>query len=457
MAAITQPPSGMRDLLPEDVRRRERVIGAVRQVYESHGFEPLETPSCERLDVLLGKYGDEGDQLMFRVMHRRDKLRSALDDGALRTDPERVLADMALRYDLTVPLARVVAEHQGKLPRVFKRFQIQPVWRADRPQKGRFREFLQCDLDVAGSSARTVEVEVLSAASEVLQRLGFADFRVRINHRGVLAGMIEAAGIPAELEASTFVAIDKLDKIGRDGVLRELATRGVTAESAASIATMLDPVDGGNDAELARLRTFLAPSPRGLAALDDLAAVLALAAGSPLAARLAVDPSLARGLSYYTGSIFEITVPDLAGSLGGGGRYDGLIGIFLGRDVPACGFSLGLERIIVVMEERGMFGGPTAAADAMVGIFDASLTRDALALARELRETGLRVDLHCDASKIGKQYQDADSRGVPCVALVGPDEVGRGTVSLKWLKTGERAEVPRGEAAAWIRQRLGTT
>ena len=457
MNPTTQPPSGMRDLLPEDMLRREHVTGIVRAVYRSYGFLPLETPSCERLDVLLGKYGDEGDQLLFRVMRRKEGLVRALADlAASGADPERTLCDMALRYDLTVPLARVVAEYQGKLPRVFKRYQIQPVWRADRPQKGRFREFFQCDVDVAGSASRTVEVEVASAAAEVLRRLGFEDFRIRTNHRGVLAGMVEAAGVPPELERSVFIAIDKLDKLPQERVLQEMTDRGVPAAAVERLAPLLEPIAGGNEAELARLRAFLAPSPKGLAALDDLAAFLALADGSPAAAHLAVDPSLARGLDYYTGPIFEVAVSDLAGSLGSGGRYDGLVGMFLGREIPACGFSLGLDRIIVVMEERGLFPasvGAAGAVDVSVALFDASLAGASLALARSLRAAGLRVDLHNDPDKIGKQYKDADARRVPCVALIGPDEAGRATVSLKLLATGERAEVPQVEAAAWITSR----
>jgi histidyl-tRNA synthetase len=464
MSASTKPASGFRDFLPPEIRRREHVIRVVREVYDAYGFDPLETPAVERLDVLLGKYGDEGDQLMFAVAKRGESLvegvaglRPAAGDAGTDLAPAAIrnaVCDGALRYDLTVPLARVVAEHQGKLPRLFKRYQIQTVWRADRPQKGRYREFFQCDVDVVGSSSRTVEVEVCSAVAEVLARLGFADFRIVVNHRGILAGIIEAAGVPAELEGAVFVAIDKLDKVGVDGVLKELAARGVSADSAARLATLLTPVEGGNDAELARLRAFLGGSERGRAGLADLEGFLALAAASPAAARLAVDPSLARGLSYYTGCVFEIRVPDLSGSLGGGGRYDGLVGMFLGRDVPACGFSIGLERVLVVMEERGLFPEDAAAADVLVARFDdAESARLALGLASDLRAAGLRVLLHDEPAKLGKQFQDADARGIGVVALVGSDEAGRGAVALKHLRTGEKAEVPRAGAADWIRAR----
>lgn len=463
MSVSTKPPSGFRDFLPAEIRRREHVIRIVREVYDAYGFEPLETPTVERLDVLLGKYGDEGDQLMFAVAKRGESLVEGLAglkapaEGAPPPTPASIrnaVCDGALRYDLTVPLARVVAEHQGKLPRLFKRYQIQTVWRADRPQKGRYREFFQCDVDVVGSASRTVEVEVCSAVAEVLTRLGFADFRIIVNHRSILAGIVEAAGVPAALEGDVFVAIDKLDKIGVDGVMKELAARGVSPESATKLATLLTPVEGGNAAEIARLRTFLASSERGVAGLADLEAFLGLAAGTPAAARLSIDPSLARGLSYYTGAVFEIRVPDLSGSLGGGGRYDGLVGMFLGRDIPACGFSIGLERVLVVMEERGLFPRDDGAADVFVARFeDAESAALAVGLATDLRAAGLRVLLNNEPAKLGKQFQDADARGIAVVALVGSNEAARGAVALKCLRSGEKAEVPRSEAAAWIRAR----
>lgn len=445
----------MRDFLPAEMRRREHVLAVVREVYRSYGFEPLETSACERLDILTGKYGDEGDQLLFRVLQRGEKLDEALRAVAAGSGEraDRLLADIALRYDLTVPLARVVAEHQGKLPKVFKRYQIQPVWRADRPQKSRYREFLQCDADVAGSASRTVEVETTSAVSDVLARLGFDDFVIRVSHRGVLAGIAEAAGVPAELEGAAFVTIDKMDKIGRDGVLAELVQRGIPDPACARLGELLVPL--GSDAEeLARLETFVAPSARGREGLADLRRVLELARGAPSGRRFRVDPSLARGLSYYTGLIFEINVADLGGSIGSGGRYDGLVGMFLGRDVPACGASLGVERILDVLAQRGRTFGGDAPADVMVARFDATDAARSLALATRFRDAGLRALLHDDPSKIGNQFKDADDRKIPMVALQGPVECERGTVSLKDLRSGEKAEVAEGLAADWVRERL---
>jgi len=433
VAASTRPPGGTRDFLPEDVRRREHVIGIVREVYERFGYEPLETPAFENVETLLGRYGEEGNKLIFKILRR----------GSHEASGE---ADLALRYDLTVPLARVVAQYQSELPRFFKRYQIQPVWRADRPARGRFREFYQCDIDAVGTTSLLVEAEQLEAVSEVLERLGFNDFVVRLNHRDLLAALLRAAGVPPSLEASALVAIDKLDKIGRAGVQAELVARGVTDTAAASC------LDGlGMDSPMG-LEGRLQGDARGQYAIGQLQSIHSLA-GPFAGRRIRIDPSLARGLSYYTGAIMEITVADLSGSLGGGGRYDHLIGTFLGRDVPACGFSLGLERIIVVMTERSMFPDRLAggAADVMVTIWSHETRVDSLALASELRRGGLRVDVYPEADKIGKQFKYASSRHVPCVAVVGDDERARREIAIKDLRTGEQKSVPRGEAIPFLK------
>jgi histidyl-tRNA synthetase len=433
----TKPPSGTRDFLPDDIRRREYVIGVVRDVYERYGFEPLETPAFENIETLLGKYGEEGNKLIFKILKR----------GEHEASGE---ADLALRYDLTVPLARVVAQYQNELPKFFKRYQIQPVWRADRPAKGRFREFFQCDIDAIGSTSVVVEVELLGAVSEVMTRLGFSDFTVRLNHRQVLSALLGAAGIPEARQADALVAIDKLDKIGVDGVTRELTARGIDAGAAERCLVFMQcgPAEPP-EAIIARLGNTLA----GHLAVVELATIATLAESTPAAGRIRIDPSLARGLSYYTGAIMEVSVPDLAGSLGGGGRYDNLIGMFLGRDAPACGFSLGLERIIYVMTERNMFPASVAggAVDVMVTIWNAETRADALALAGELRRGGLRVDVYPEADKLGKQFKYASSRSVPFVAIVGDDERSRGEVAVKDLRTGEQKSVPRANAAAYLR------
>ncbi len=466
MAAKTQPARGMRDFLPADVRRREYVIRVIKEVYERYGFEPLETPAVENIETLLGKYGEEGNQLIFKILKRGEHEKTGE-------------ADLALRYDLTVPLARVVAEYGDKLPKFFKRYQIQPVWRADRPARGRFREFYQCDVDCIGTRSAVVEAEICAAASDVLTALGFTNFTIRLNHRQVLAGVLEAAGIAQEKHGEALVAIDKLDKIGREGVAREFEARGIVAEGSEQLLGFFEnlPVlehaaefiagDGGtaevsqaqayNAAALGRLVEFIGAGEAGARGIDELRKIVEYAEGYGIADRIKLDPSLARGLSYYTGAIMEISVPDLAGSLGGGGRYDNLVGMFSGRDIPACGFSLGLERIIVVMTERGMFPEDLerAAADVMVTIWNEESLKDSLAFASELRRAApeLRVDVYPEADKLGKQFKYASSRGVPLVVVIGDDERARGEVALKDMKTGEQRAVGREQAATAIRER----
>lgn len=456
----TQPARGMRDFLPADVRRREYVIGIIKEVYERYGFEPLETPAVENIETLTGKYGEEGNQLIFKILKR----------GVHESTGE---ADLALRYDLTVPLARVVAEYKDKLPKFFKRYQIQPVWRADRPARGRFREFYQCDVDVLGSRSMVVEAEICAAAGEALTKLGFSDFTIRVNHRQALAGILIAAGVPLEKHDSTLVALDKLDKIGREGLEKEFLERGISAESGKALLDFfaeLSSLDhaaeivAGEDAAtklaalnlaiLGRLVEFVGDNELGARGVQELQSIMKFAEAAGSGKAIKIDPSLARGLSYYTGAIIEINVRDLAGSLGGGGRYDHLVGMFLGQDVPACGFSLGLERIIVVMTERQMFPPElaTSPAEVMVSVWNEDSIADSLALAHELRSAGLRVDLYPEADKLGKQFKYASERQVPFVVVIGDDERANNEVSIKDLRSGEQRRVERGDAAATLRE-----
>jgi histidyl-tRNA synthetase len=422
----------MRDFLPEDVRKREYVIGVIKEVYERYGFEPLETPAAENIETLMGKYGEEGNQLIFKILKR------GVHEGTGE-------ADLALRYDLTVPLARVVAEYRDKLPKFFKRYQIQPVWRADRPARGRYREFYQCDVDVLGSRSMIVEAEIISASSEALSKLGFTDFVVRLNHRKVLTGILDAAGIAPEKHGTALIALDKLDKIGSEGVLREFETREVVAAHAGRELLALFEFSGDNDQILERLQQFIGSHAVGLEGIADLREIISYLPS----AVVRIDPSLARGLSYYTGAIVEIQVKDLAGSMGGGGRYDNLIGMFLGRDIPACGFSLGLERIILVMSERDMFPVNLlrSPADVMMAVWG-NAVEDALSVASELRRQGLRVDVYPDREvKLGTQISYASKRSIPFVAFIGEEERGKGLVVLKNLQTGEQEVLDRGEVA----------
>ncbi len=457
----TQPARGMRDFLPADVRKREYVIGVIKQVYERYGFEPLETPAVENIETLMGKYGEEGNQLIFKILKRGEHEKTGE-------------ADLALRYDLTVPLARVVAQYQNDLPKFFKRYQIQPVWRADRPARGRFREFYQCDVDVLGSQSMVVEAELIAAASDALVALGFKDFTIRLNHRQVLTGILDQAGVPREQHDGALIALDKMDKAGPEGVARELQERGIVDESAVKLMRFfeglagakhaLDLVDLGEATDaraaynadvLGRLVEFIGAHEIGASGVDDLRQILQFAKASNVDARIKLDPTLARGLAYYTGAIIEMNVTDLAGSLGGGGRYDNLVGMFLGKDVPACGFSLGLERIIVVMSEREMFPEQLIAspADVMVTLWSEDSIAESIALASELRGEALRVDVYPEADKLGKQFKYASARGIPLVAILGDEERAKGEVAIKDMKTGEQRSVARAEVATELQNR----
>jgi len=437
----TGPARGMRDFLPEEVRRRQYVIGVIADVYQRYGFEPLETPAVENIETLQGKYGEEGDRLIFKILKR--------GEGAGTGQ-----ADLALRYDLTVPLARVIAEYRAKLPKFFKRYQVQPVWRADRPQKGRFREFYQCDVDAIGSKSAVVEAELCAAVSDVLLELGFKDFEIVINHRQILSALLTGAGVTPDRHGDALIALDKADKVGVAGVDMDLEARGfdlaTRSNLIAAFGSPYPPDWSGWNVKI---------DESGRAGFENLREILRLAAKTSAAPHMRVEPTLARGLSYYTGAIFEIKVPDLAGSLGGGGRYDNLVGMFSGEEVPASGFSLGLERILVVMSERNMFP-PTLAttpADVMVVQWFANRTDLYLDFASSLRAAGLRVELYPEApdqdgKKVGdRQFKYAGARGVPFVAVIGADEDAKGTVTVKNMKTGEQTSLPRANVAAHLK------
>lgn len=458
----TQPARGMRDFLPSDVRKREYVIGIIKEVYERYGFEPLETPSVENLETLMGKYGEEGNQLIFKILKRGEKLDRSADAGEL--------ADLALRYDLTVPFARVVANYRNELPKFFKRYQIQPVWRADRPGRGRYREFYQCDVDAIGSKSMIVEAELISAVSEILQRLGFKDFVIKLNHRKILEGVLEKCEIPKEKYADVLVTIDKLDKIGVDGVYQELSARGIQENHIPLLESFFNPEWRNlyktrkakerantkfNNEILDSLRTLIIKdNVIGNQGYEELKNLLSISSNTIASSHILFDNTLARGLSYYTGAIFEISVEDLAGSLGGGGRYDGLIGMFSKEEIPACGFSLGLERIIVVMEERGMFPPNliSSSADVLVAVKPYEKNAEdknywaikSLALATQLRKDGIRVEVYPTRdTKFSNQFKYASNRNIPFVCVLGETELAENKVTLKNMRTGEQEMLAR--------------
>jgi histidyl-tRNA synthetase len=513
--ANTNPARGMRDFLPSDVRKRNYVIGIIKEVYESYGFEPLETPAVENLETLMGKYGDEGNQLIFKILKRGEKLRDSQESGVDSREQENSakdahLVDLALRYDLTVPLARVVANNKNELPKFFKRYQIQPVWRADRPARGRFREFYQCDVDCIGTESKLVEIELIAAVCRILKQLKFNDFVIRINHRSVLTGLLNSFGVETHRHADALVSLDKLDKIGAEGVDDELNARGINSSSSSKLLSLITyfneevslsqrtklglaemisylemlkrpegmfPMnsavvkklfsdnesafessdDSGlilsNVKTIEGLTSLLLNDKTGQRALDELSFIWTNLNSLGLLEHLRIDPSLARGLSYYTGTIMEINVPDLAGSLGGGGRYDGLIGMFGKEQIPACGFSLGLERILVVMDERNMFPAEVAAtsADVMVTIWNEETIAESLKLASDLRSQGRRVLVYPEADKLGKQLKYADTINVPWVCVLGDSEIAENKVTLKNMSSGDQKTMTRDKIAEEIK------
>jgi histidyl-tRNA synthetase len=442
--ARTEPARGTRDLLAEDIRRRQYVVDAIRGVFESHGFEPLETPAVENLDTLQGKYGDEGNQLIFKILKRGEHEATGQ-------------ADLALRYDLTVPLARVVAHHRSKLPKYYRRYQIQPVWRADRPSRGRYREFYQCDVDVVGTNSPVVEAELCTILTDVLTTLGFENFLIRLNHREILRGLLKNAGVPLKLESVALVAVDKHEKIGRKGVLTELEERGVPGVAALALvdALLLDGKEGPVET-LMRLSSLVGDHEGALAGIDNLKEIMELVSVTGAARHIRVDPSLARGLSYYNGAIMEIVVPELVGSLAGGGRYDGLIGMFSKQSIPACGLSLGLERILVVMTEQDMFPTnlTTSPADILVTIFDSSKAAAAVRLAALFRRSGLRVTIYPEPAKLGRQFKYASERSIPFVAVLGEDEITSETVTVKDLEAQSQTTYKQSTAGAELFEAL---
>jgi len=433
-------PKGTRDFLPDVMRNRQRVMDRVRAVFGRYGFQPLETPAFERIETLTGKYGNEGEKLMFRILAR--------GEGG-----ERGEVDLALRYDLTVPLARVIAMHP-ELTKPFKRYQMQPVWRADRPQHGRFREFWQCDVDVCGSESPMADAECLAVVHDSLVELGFANFTIRLNDRRILADLAAAAGATTDREEmSVLIALDKLDKVGRDGVNGELSKLGFTGEPVATLWRALDD-QGGNEATLAHLDALL--HERGRVGVAVLRQVLAAAADLGVDPnRIRVDPALARGLDYYTGPVFEtvVTEPKI-GSISGGGRYDELIGMFGRERVPSVGVSLGLERITVAMEELGMLPATSPPAQVFVTVFHEDLRSESARIATVLRRAGVSVELFLgeatNRKSMTKQLKYAGTCGYPYVVVLGPDEVAAGVVRLKQMATGEQRALPVAELAAAV-------
>lgn len=432
--------NGTRDLLPADMLPRERVLAEFRRAFQLYGFAPVETPALEYLEILTGKYGDD-EQLIYKLDYRND-------------DPARRLA---LRYDLTVPLSRLVALHP-ELPLPFKRYQLQPVWRADRPQphQGRYREFMQCDLDTVGTTSLSADAEIVALCADLLGRLELPDFVIRLNHRRLLRAGVDWAGVDPALEGAVCGAVDKLDKVGREGVLKELAARGVAEPQAVRVLDWISlPVSVDDPAALAARLDGHAEGRQALEELRDLHAQ-ALALGVP-ERHLKLDLTLARGLSYYTGPIFETVLPALPhmGSLMGGGRYDGLIGMFLGREIPAVGATLGLDRILTALAQLRPGEPETTPTRVLVSRCFHETDAPAMELAGKLRAAGIPTEVALEAGKLKKQLAYASKKGVPWVLVLGPDEWAAGQVGLRDMRAGSQATVALDDLLAEPGRHLG--
>ncbi|MBC5992116.1 histidine--tRNA ligase [Pontibacter cellulosilyticus] len=450
-------PKGTRDFGPAVVVKRNYIFNTIKRTFEKFGYLPLETPAMEQLSVLTGKYGDEGDQLLFKILNSGDFLSKTKSEDIEQGYKHltRKISEKGLRYDLTVPFARFVVMNRNEITFPFKRYQIQPVWRADRPQKGRYREFYQCDADVVGTNSLLCEAEIVQMINEVLTNLGLKDFTIKINHRGVLAGIAEAIGEKGR-EGDICVAIDKLDKIGKEGVRKELLERGIS-EAAISKLEPLYTLEGDNEQILGQLQTILGGTTEGERGLKDLHEVWmylsalrsqALTAtnesGNP---RLMLDVTLARGLSYYTGCIFEVKVNNVSmGSISGGGRYDNLTGMFGMPGVSGVGFSFGVDRIYDVLEELQLFPDSSqVGTKALLVQFDKESEMHALPILQQLRDAGVASELYPEPAKLKKQMGYADQKSIPYVILVGSEEIATGKLKLRNMQLGEQQDLTIGE------------
>ena len=442
-------PKGTRDFGPLQMARRNYILDTIKDTFRLFGYQQLETPAMENLSTLTGKYGDEGDQLLFKILNSGDFLKNVnFDDiaaGAPKVLPK--VAEKGLRYDLTVPFARYVVMNRNEIVFPFKRFQIQPVWRADRPQRGRYREFYQCDADVVGTDSLICEAEILLMIRRVFSHLKLSDYTIKINNRKILTGISEVIGQPGR-EGDLCVAIDKLDKIGWEKVQEELQQRGFAAESIDKLSPIV-ALENSNAEKIAFLETFLHDSATGLQGLRELKEIFEVLAGfGEGEEKVDFDVVLARGLSYYTGAIFEVKINNVSiGSVAGGGRYDNLTGVFGLPDVPGVGFSFGVDRIYDVLEELKLF--PESQMDGtqvMIGYMDNEGMTYGLKVLSQIRAKGISAEIYPEAARLKKQFNYADKKSIPYVMLVGSAEMAQQKVTIKNMKSGEQQMLALEEA-----------
>jgi len=437
-------PKGTRDFLPEAAIKRQYLFDTIATVFRKYGYAPIETPAMENLSTLTGKYGEEGDRLVFKVLNNGDYLDKADEDALSRRDSSALapsIAKRGMRYDLTVPFARFVVMHQNALTFPFKRYQIQPVWRADRPQKGRYQEFYQCDADVVGSTSLLYEAELIQIYDDVFAALDLP-VTIRLNHRKILTGIAEVAGIPAHVTPMT-VAVDKWDKIGETGVREEMLSRGIPGLATDTVMRAL------KTASIGELRTHLSSSPTALMGIREVEEVFEFLSSVKTRHQIDFDARLARGLDYYTGCILEVEAVDAdMGSLGGGGRYDDLTGVFGMKGISGVGISFGAERIFDVLESKNRFPLSLRSAPEILFVaMDSKSLRMAFQIASEIRSHGIKADIYPEAAKMQKQMRYADQLGVPYVAIIGEQEVASNSVTLKHMQSGEQQEIPAGSLA----------
>ena len=446
MASKPSIPKGTRDFSPAEVSKRQYIIQTIKSNFEKFGFQPIETPSFENSETLMGKYGEEGDRLIFKILNSGDFLDKISGDEMSTVTSKQLtpkISEKALRYDLTVPFARYVVQHQSEIEFPFKRYQIQPVWRADRPQRGRYREFYQCDADVVGSKSLWQEVELVQLYDTVFTSLGLEGVTIKINNRKILSGIAEVIGASDKLIDFT-VVLDKLDKIGENGVKKEMIEKGIAEEALVKVQPLFNFTGTFSD-KINQLSDLLASSQEGMKGVEELkficdnVAILGLST-----ATLDLDVTLARGLNYYTGAIFEVAAPRTIsmGSIGGGGRYDDLTGIFGLKNMSGVGISFGLDRIYLVLEELQLFPETVAATSKalFINYGDAEALYASQAI-QKLRKENIKVELYPDNVKVGKQFQYADKRLIPFAVIAGDQEIASSSYSLKNLVTGEQISV----------------
>ncbi|MFK7812315.1 MAG: histidine--tRNA ligase [Maribacter sp.] len=455
MAQKPSIPKGTRDFSPSEVSKRNYIFDIVKKHFQTFGFQPIETPSFENSDTLLGKYGEEGDRLIFKILNSGDFI-SKVDDFTYSSKNSSTIApkisEKALRYDLTVPFARYVVQHQNEIDFPFKRYQMQPVWRADRPQKGRFREFYQCDADVVGSNSLLQEVELVQLYDAIFSNLKLEGVDIKLNNRKILAGIAEVIGAKNNLINFT-VALDKLDKIGEEGVKKEMLAKGISQESIEK-ASPLFSLGGSNTQQLDKLQYLLSSSEIGTKGVEELRFIIEFIEEVGLkSASLSIDVTLARGLNYYTGAIFEVAAPEgvKMGSIGGGGRYDDLTGIFGLKEVSGVGISFGLDRIYLVLEELGLFPDTIEQSlDVLCVNFGEQEALQALKLTMQLRASGLRADIYPSDVNMKKQMKYANNRNVPYVILLGAQELKDKTFVVKNMANGEQKMYPLDKVQTFV-------